>query len=225
MKSSAQGFLCNIIIFLFVLSLTESLFSQTVNDSGFVNKKSKDTLTLDNDYVIVMHNSSAFGPAHIKNIGTRIIVALTEVKINSSRGALKLVRGQTAVFKADESYNSIIGEFFEIALKIDHPPVEGPEKWLEPTGNIMVYNDEQFRIFEERLEPGGERQLHSHSQRIVVRLNEVQLTDPRFPKKGRPGAGLQVPNTVKFAEPVVHVVRNLSKIPLFNIVIELKVPH
>jgi hypothetical protein len=30
---------------------------------------------------------------------------------------------------------------------------------------------------------------------------------------------------VKFAEPIVHVVRNLSDIPLFNIVIEFKVPH
>jgi hypothetical protein len=32
-----------------------------------------------------------------------------------------------------------------------------------------------------------------------------------------------VPNTVKFAEPMVHVVKNLSKdLPLFNIIIELK---
>jgi hypothetical protein len=59
----------------------------------------------------------------------------------------------------------------------------------------------------------------------VVRLNEVQLTDPRTRPNGTPGGGIQVPNTVKFAEPVVHVVKNLSKdTPLFNIVLEFKVP-
>ncbi|MCX6141852.1 MAG: hypothetical protein NTZ35_01395, partial [Ignavibacteriales bacterium] len=85
--------------------------------------------------------------------------------------------------------------------------------------------DDQIRVFEERLPPHGERQLHSHAQRVVVRLNLVQLTDPRFSENGTPGAGIQVPNTVKYAEPVIHVVRNLSDIPLFNIVIEFKVPH
>ena len=88
----------------------------------------------------------------------------------------------------------------------------------------MVYEDEQFRIFEERLPAGGERALHSHAQRVVVRLNEVQLTDPRFHPNGTPGGGIQVPNTARFAEPMVHVVRNLSAIPLFNIVIEFKLP-
>jgi hypothetical protein len=88
-----------------------------------------------------------------------------------------------------------------------------------------VYEDEQFRVFEERLAPGDTRELHSHAQRVVVRLNNVQLTDPRFKPNGSPGGGIQVPNTVKFAEPMVHVVKNLSKdTPLFNIVIEFKLP-
>jgi len=34
---------------------------------------------------------------------------------------------------------------------------------------------------------------------------------------------MQVANTVKYAEPMVHVTKNLSKIPLFNIVIEYKI--
>jgi hypothetical protein len=59
----------------------------------------------------------------------------------------------------------------------------------------------------------------------VVRLNQVQLTDPRNAPSGKPGTGIQVANTVKFAEPVVHVTKNLSKIPLFNIVIEYKIEH
>jgi hypothetical protein len=53
----------------------------------------------------------------------------------------------------------------------------------------------------------------------------VQLTDPRFNPKGTPGGGIQVPNTARFAEPMVHVVRNLSATPLFNIVIEYKLPR
>ena len=88
-----------------------------------------------------------------------------------------------------------------------------------------MYEDDQIRIFEERLAPGDTRELHSHAQRVVVRLNNVQLTDPRTKPNGSPGGGIQVPNTVKFAEPVVHVVKNLSKdTPLFNVVIEFKIP-
>ncbi len=100
-----------------------------------------------------------------------------------------------------------------------------PEKWIEPLKNTILYEDEEFRVFEERLPGGDTRELHSHAQRVVVRLNEVQLTDPRYHEAGRSGTGIQVPNTVKYAEPIVHVVRNLSQAPLFNIVIEFKIPH
>ena len=117
------------------------------------------------------------------------------------------------------------GKYFEIGFKKNHPPLTAPEQWVEPQKNTIVYEDAQFRIFEERLEAGDVRDLHSHAQRLVVRLNLVQLTDPRLNKEVKEGTGIQVPNTVKFAEPVVHAVKNLSKIPLFNIVIEFKIPH
>ena len=91
--------------------------------------------------------------------------------------------------------------------------------------DINSPQDAEFRVFEERLQPGDVRELHSHAQRLVVRLNQVQLTDPRHSPSGKPGTGIQVANTVKFAEPVVHAVKNLSNIPLFNIVIEFKIPH
>jgi len=184
-----------------------------------------DSAALDNAYVRVMHNSSSYGPAHSKGFGTRVIVALTNVKIQSGKGTHHLERGQVAAFKRDESYDPPTGEFFEVAFKLDHPPVKGPEEWIEPIKNIIVYEDEQIRIFEERLEGGDERPLHSHAQRVVVRLKEVQLTDPRTNPTPRPGTGIQVPNTVRFAEPMTHVVRNVSKGPLFNVVIEFKVPH
>jgi hypothetical protein len=184
-----------------------------------------DSTFLENAYVKVQRNTVSYGAAHAENIGTRLIVALTNVMITSNRGTQKLGRGGIAAFKANESYNPPTGDYFEVAFKLDHPALKSPEEWIEPVKNKIVYEDEQIRAFEERLEGGGERPLHSHDQRVVVRLNEVQLTDPRFPRSERPGAGLQVPNTVRFAEPIVHVVKNLSKIPLFNIVIEFKIPH
>ena len=184
-----------------------------------------DSAPLDNAYVRVMQNVAACTTAHTPGFGTRVVVALTEMTIHSSRGSANLKRGEIAVFRAHESYSSPAGEFFEVAFKTNHPPVKGPEEWIEPVKNTVVYEDEEFRVFEERLAPGDTRELHSHAQRIVVRLNEVQLTDPRYRPEGTPGGGIQVPNTVRFAEPIVHVVRNLSTIPLFNVVIELKASH
>ena len=189
------------------------------------NVAPSDSVALDNEYFRVLKNSAGCTSAHSPNFGTRVIVALSTVTIESSKGTVRLERGKIAVFLADETYQSPTGEYFEVAFKTNHPPLKAPEQWLEPEKNTVVYEDDQFRVFEERLPPHGERQLHSHAQRVVVRLNLVQLTDPRYFPKGTPGAGIQVPNTVKFAEPVIHVVRNLSDIPLFNIVIEFKVPH
>lgn len=209
---------------LFVFAGTELLFSAG-RQTGPGNKGEKDSVELDNEYVRVMKNSSAFTSANTPGFGTRVVVALSETKISGSKGDLSLQRGGVAVFKAKESYRPESGDYFEIGIKTDHPPVKGPEQWVEPLKNTILYEDDQFRVFEERLSPGDTRELHSHAQRVVVRLNNVQLTDPRFRPNGSSTGGFQVPNTVKFAEPIVHVVKNLSKdTPLFNIVIEFKVP-
>jgi len=186
---------------------------------------SADGVVLDNPYLHVNQNSTSYTLANNTNIGTRVIAALDEVVIKSNKGKRRLVRGQVAVFLENESYEISSGKYFEIGFKKNHPPLTAPEQWVEPQKNTIVYEDAQFRIFEERLEAGDIRDLHSHAQRLVVRLNLVQLTDPRLNKEVKEGTGIQVPNTVKFAEPVVHAVKNLSKIPLFNIVIEFKIPH
>jgi len=191
----------------------------------YVSINNNDTPALDNEYFRVMQNLALCTAANSAQFGTRVIVALDKLKIKSSKGKVKLDRGNIAVFKEGEWYVSPKGAFFEVAFKKNHPALKKPEQWIEPLKNTMVYEDEQFRVFEERLAPGDDRELHSHAQRLVVRLNQVQLTDPRFHPRGQPGTGIQVANTVKYAEPVVHVVRNLSKIPLFNIVIEFKIPH
>ncbi len=187
--------------------------------------KNSDSVALENSYVRVMLNSTVENTSDKKLFGTRVVVALNQLNVRSGKINKTLSRGEIAVFQPGESCQVSGGEYFEVAFKKNHPPVKGPDEWLEPVKNTIVYEDDEFRVFEEKLAPGDTRELHSHAQRVVVRLNEVQLTDPRNKPNGSPGGGIQVPNTVKFAEPVVHVVKNLSTdTPLFNIVIEFKVP-
>ena len=184
----------------------------------------KDSVAIDNAYMKVLRDGASCILANTPNFGTRIIVALDRIKFKSNRGTIKIKRGEIAVFLENESYDLPKGSYFEIALKKVHPPLTKPKEWFEPMKNTIIYENDEFRVFEERLNPGDERPLHSHAQRVVVRLNQVQLTDPRY-SIGKPGTGIQVANTVKFAEPMVHVTKNLSKIPLFNVVIEYKIEH
>ena len=179
---------------------------------------------IDNEYFRVTKNGYS-GPKAEEGIGSRVIVALNDVVIPSSRGELKLKRGETAVFRSGETFQAPSGQYFEVAFKKNHPPLKSPDQWVEPVKNTVVYEDDEFRIFEERLEPGDTRDLHSHAQRVVIRLNEVQLIDPRLHEDARPGKGVQVPDTAKYADPIVHAVKNMSKIPLFNVVIEFKLPN
>jgi rhamnogalacturonan endolyase len=186
---------------------------------------SNDSIALENDYVRVMKNATVKTATDNALFGKRMIVALTPLKCKSTAGIKIVERGEIIVFNPEDSYSIQKGDYFEVAFKRIHPEPKGPEVWLEPLKNKIVYEDDLFRVFEERLAPGDTRELHSHSQRIVVRLNKVQLTDPRFKPNGAPEEGIQVPNTVKFAEPMVHVVKNLSTdTPLFNIIIEFKTP-
>ena len=184
----------------------------------------KDSVAIDNAYMKVLRDGAGCTLANTPNFGTRIIVALDKIKFKSNRGTIKIKRGEIAVFLENESYDLPKGSYFEIALKKVHPPLTKPKEWFEPMKNTIIYENDEFRVFEERLNPGDERPLHSHAQRVVVRLNQVQLTDPRY-FIGKPGTGIQVANTVKFAELMVHVTKNLSEIPLFNIVIEYKIEH
>ncbi|MCX6172785.1 MAG: hypothetical protein NT048_08110 [Flavobacterium sp.] len=215
-------------IFLFALTAeiatanSNSMSNRCLEDFAIVNK---DSVALDNAFMKVLRDGAACTLANTPNFGTRIIVALDRIKFKSNRGTIKINRGEIAVFLENEFYDLPKGSYFEIALKKDHPPLTKPSEWVEPLKNKIIYENTEFRVFEERLNPGDTRALHSHAQRVVVRLNQVQLTDPRNSPNGKPGTGIQVANTVKFAEPVLHVTKNLSDIPLFNIVIEYKIEH
>jgi hypothetical protein len=176
---------------------------------------------IDNPYFRVLRNATAPAEANA-HIGARVIVALKETVLHDSSGDRKLDRGQVAVFDPGQLY-TVSGDYFEVSLKADHPPLHEPPVWIEPKKNTVIHDAPTFRIFEEKLEPLDTREVHSHAQRVVIRLNNVQLIDPRFHEKGGKG-GFQVPDTAKYAEPIVHAVKNLGPGPLFNIVIEYKLP-
>lgn len=213
------------IFLLFILLAFKGEISLAKNHLHYPFESNKDSVALDNAFVRVLRDVAACTVVNTPNFGTRIIVALDKLKFKSNRGTIKIKRGEIAVFLENEFYDLPRGSYFEIALKKDHPPLTKPSEWVEPSKNKIIYENTEFRVFEERLDPGDTRELHSHAQRVVVRLNQVQLTDPRNSPNGKPGTGIQVANTVKFAEPVVHVTKNLSKIQLFNIVIEYKIEH
>ena len=197
-----------------VVSATPVVVPATVNNI-------MDTASFENDFFRILKNIAA---DDITN--ARVVVALSNVKIKSnSKGVSKIARGEVAVYKPGEDCNVTKGEFIEIIIKKNHPALKAPEKWIEPLGNKIVYEDDQFRVFEEKLDPGATRDLHSHAQRVSVRLNQVHLMDPRFAENKLPGAGIQEANTFKYAESTVHVVKNISDIPLNNIIIEFKTAH
>jgi hypothetical protein len=210
-------------IFSFLMLINVVVATPHLVEELAVKIENKDSIALENAFVRVMKNASVKTADDAAIFGKRIVVALTELKYKNDAGIQTMQRGEIVVFLPQESYKVQKGDYFEVAFKKNHPEPKGPEEWLEPLKNKIVYEDDFFRVFEERLAPGDMRALHSHSQRVVVRLNKVQLTDPRFKPNGAPGEGIQVPNTVKFAEPMVHVVKNLSTdTPLFNIIIEFK---
>jgi len=193
-----------------------------VSDTNLNGNSVPKSPVLENRFLMVNKNKTTYCNGNDSTISDRVIVALTDTKIKSSKGKINLVRGECAVFHFAESYEIMKGEYFEIAIKKNHPKPIKPKVWYEPTKNASVIENEDFRIFKEQLGAGEERAFHSHLERLVVRLNKVQLTDPRFYPNGQEGVGIQEPNTVKFADPVEHVVKNLGNIPLFNIVLEFK---
>ena len=136
-------------------------------------------------------------------------MGLSNVTIKFPGKNKKIAQGEIVVYKGNNIYKITRGAFFEVVVKKVHPELTKPEKWLEPLNNKIVYEDAQFRVFEERLVPGEPRPSNTNAQRITIRLGN---------------AGLQVANSVKFAETNTHVVKHIETVP-DNVVIEFKVPQ
>jgi quercetin dioxygenase-like cupin family protein len=177
-------------------------------------------LALDNEYVQISRDVAACarpGP----ECSDRVIVALGDVELASGDLRRKMTRGEIAVFAAGESYEVTgAGEFFEVAIKPKHPPVQSPEEIISPDKNAVRYDGERFFVFEEKLAPGDTRARHSHSQRVVIQLNRTRLQQQL--DEGPPFLVETVPDRANFSPPVIHVVKNVGDTPLRGIVIEFK---
>ena len=176
---------------------------------------------LENDYVRVMRDYAMCTSSKPAGCGDRIIVALGPIELRSGKSRRKMHRGDIAVFKSGDYYNTPTGgPFFEVSIKPDHPPVQSPSEIIPPEKNAIRYNGNRFFIFEERLEVGDTRPRHSHSQRIVIQLNRTRLQ--QWPD-GEPEILRDiVPDRVTFNPPVIHTAKNVGDKPLRGIVIEFK---
>ena len=172
---------------------------------------------LDNDYVRVSRNASPCAVAGTADCGDRVVVAMGPVQF----GAKKMSRGDIIVFKARASYKPPAGgDYLEVAFRPDHPPVKSPTELIPPDKNSLLYDGQRFFVFQENLAPGETRARHSHSQRVVVVLNQTRLQ--QWPDGGPAIFRDQIPDDVRFNEPVIHVVKTVGDKPLRNIVIEFK---
>jgi uncharacterized cupin superfamily protein len=176
-------------------------------------------VVLDNPYARVTRGAAPCAAAR-PQCGDRVVVALGPLELAQAGRTRRMKRGDVAVFPAGRSYPAPEGDFLEVALKPEHPPVEGPPVRIDAGGNRRLYAGDRFFVFEERLAPGRTRPRHSHSQRVVVVLNETELR--QWPDGGKEVVRPQVPDDVHFNQPVVHVVKTSGARPLRNIVIELK---
>ena len=165
-------------------------------------------VVLENDHVRVSRNAAPCAAAPLE-CGDRIVVGLGE----TARGAVK-------VFRRGVAYPPPSGEFLEIAVKPKRPPIKSPAVLIPPDKNSVLYDGDDFFIFEEKLDPGDTRARHSHRERVVIVLNRTRLQ--QWPDGSSEIFRDQIPDDVRFNPPVVHVVKTVGELPLRNIVIEFK---
>lgn len=178
-------------------------------------------VVLDNDYVKVTKNAAPCASAGTPGCGERVVVALSGVELQNSGRIRKMNRGEVAAIRAGQSYEPPLrGEFLEVAFKPNRPQVKTSSVLIPPEKNSLLYDGDKFFVFEEKLRPGETRARHSHSQRVVIVLNETRLQ--QWPEGAPEVLRTQIPDDVRFNEPVIHVVKNVGDKPLRNIVIELK---
>lgn len=176
---------------------------------------------LDNAYVRVSRNTIHCPTGTMPGCGERVVVALGDLVLSVNDSQRVMARGDIVVVGAAQSYRvSSQGEFVEVVVKPDHPPPGAPAETIAFEKNVMCYEDEDFMVFEERLEPGDTRARHSHSHRVVIQLNLTQLE--QWPD----GVASVIVQTVAdrplFNPPVIHRVKNIGAAPLRGVIIEFK---
>jgi len=170
----------------------------------------------DNDFVRVTRGAApcASGEA---SCGDRIVIALGSVTLNGKA----MQRGEVKVFTAGERYAPPVGsEFLEVSVKPAHPrsalpPTQQPRS---PNLNVLYENDD-FVVFHESMQPGELGPEHSHYQRLTVTLNTTkvqQWTD------GKVAVRDLVADSVGFGPAVTHTSKNIGSVPISNLSIEFK---
>jgi len=178
-------------------------------------------VVLENDYVRVTRDAAPCAAATAPVCGDRVLVALGAIELQSGNGRRTLKRGDIAVFPAGESYQPpTSGNYLEVTLKAQHPPLTAPSEHIPPEKNAVLYDGKRLFIFEERLAVGDMRARHSHRPRVVIQLNRTRLQ--QWPD-GESDIIREIdPDRVTFNPPVIHRVKNVGELPLRGIVIELK---
>jgi hypothetical protein len=166
-------------------------------------------VVLDNAHVRVTRNGAPCASAGA-GCGARVVVRL-------GHGS---DRGKITVFERGKRYPTPAGEFLEVAIKSNRPPVKSPGEIIPPDKNSILYDGDEFFVFEEKLDPGDTRARHSHRERVVIVLNKTRLQ--QWPDGAAELFRDQIPDDVRFNPPVVHVVKTVGDQPLRNIVIEFK---
>ena len=176
--------------------------------------------SIDNSFVRVTRGTALCASNSSPQCADRVVVALGDTAVKSAGITRKLRRGEVAVFGPNDSYAVQGTEFVEVMIKHDHPASNAPGEMIAAEKNALLFDGDDFFVFEEKLAPGDTRPRHSHSQRVVIQLNQTTLR--QWPDN-KPELLMEiVPDAIGFSAPVIHVVENVGSQPLRGVIIEFK---
>jgi hypothetical protein len=164
---------------------------------------------LDNEHVRVTRNDAPCAKGG-SECGERVVVSLGA---GPQRGTIKLI-------PRDQPYTPPARDYLEVAIKPKRPAIKSPPVIIPPDKNSVLYDGDDFFVFEEKLDPGDTRARHSHRERVVIVINKTRLQ--QWPDGAPELFRDQIPDDVRFNPPVVHVVKTVGNQSLRNIVIEFK---
>lgn len=170
----------------------------------------------DNEFVRVTRDAAPCATSE-SACGERMFIALSAVRLN--RQAMQ--RGDVRVFAKGERYMPpSSGEDLEVSVKPNHPRSILPPKQLPRSPNLHVlYEDNDFVVFHESMQPGELGPEHSHFQRLTVTLTTTkvqQWTD------GKEVIRDLLADTVGFGPALTHTSKALGPGELSNLSIEFK---
>lgn len=165
-------------------------------------------------------NAAPCAAAKERECEDRVVVAMDDIEMRFANSSRKMKRGSVAVFKAGQSYQPPTGgAFFEVAIKPNHPPVKCPAVMIPAQKNKTVYDADRFFVYEELLEPGDSRPLHTHCQRIEMPINRGPIFQGWA--DGQPAPPIPV-RAANWREGGTHLTRNVGDELLRNLIVEFK---